>query len=283
MSFNPIERWQDAVDAGARGNAAAARSALAVLAADPATSPAIRSLSFSTRASLLRQSGGHGAARVGDGRACALVAGRAGVWSPAAGSSPPDVWSMAGWLDGLIGLAADNLGLGAFAQARRLLDRAAADLAGAEQTGAEQTGVGGDGVGDWRTLPRVALRLAWVRAEWGLYSGDLVVARQAADLAARRAATLPSPRHAIKTRLIGAAASAATGHIDAAVAAGVVAHTDARDAGLLPLQWAAATLLAGVCGNGDYQREVRDLRAELARRGMPMMPLEPGERLASIR
>ncbi|MFZ2509903.1 MAG: hypothetical protein WAW85_02275, partial [Gordonia sp. (in: high G+C Gram-positive bacteria)] len=156
---------------------------------------------------------------------------------------------------------------------RRLLDRAAADLAATDLPIA----------GDWRMLPRVALRLTWVRTEWGLYSGNVDIAREGAARAAEQAWALPSPRHAMKTQLIVAATAAATGRLDAAAAVGSAAHATAGELGLLPLQWAAATLLAGVTGKDVYQREVVDLRTRLARRGMSLLPLEPGERLASIR
>ncbi len=270
MSFDPIERWHEAVELGSRGYAAAARSALAELAADPNTPAAVAALTYSTRASLLRQAGAHGLARGGDGRACALVVDHSGGWAVTA------------WLDGLIGLAADNLGIGDFAQSRRLLDRAAADLTAAESTTAVRGTASADIAADWRALPRVALRLAWVGAEWGLYSGDLDAAGEAAEDAAAQARSLPSPRHLVKTRLIGAATAAAAGNLAEAAAEAAAAHADAGELGLLPLQWAAAALLAAIPGHDLYQREVPELRARLARRGMLLLPLGPGERLASI-
>ncbi|GAC56620.1 hypothetical protein GOHSU_12_00100 [Gordonia hirsuta DSM 44140 = NBRC 16056] len=247
--------WRTAVELGAQGRAAAARTALAALAVDPRAAPAIVSLSYSTRASLLRQAGGHGMARAGDGRACVLAAdGRTG--GPTA-----DEWMVAAWLDALIGLAADNLGLGDFSTARRLLDRAQ----------------------DCPVVPpRAALRLAWVRTEWGLYSGDLDTAQSAAAVADDRSRDLASPRHQLKTGLIAAAVHGACGRFDAARAGARQAFVQADTLGLLPLRWAAATLLAGL-GEESFAAEVTVTRDLLAARGMPLVPLRPGERLASIR
>lgn len=270
MTFDSIvaARWQEAVELGARGYAAAARASLSALAAEPATSPAIRSLTFSTRASLLRQAGGHGLARGGDGRACALAVG-----DRSAGERFADEWMAAAWLDGLIGLAADNLGVGDFALSRQLLDRADDDLHRAQVLPAT----------DWRTVPRSALRLAWVRAEWGLYAGQVDVAQESIDVAAQRAQALRSPRHSMKTQLIGAAVAAASGEGGRAHSEGLAAHATASQLGLLPLHWAAATLLAGVSGNDVYLGEAAELRTKLARLGMSLVPLEPGEHWASIR
>ncbi|GAA3965882.1 hypothetical protein [Gordonia caeni] len=270
MSPEPagLHAWTAAVELGAQGRAAAARCALAALDADRATAASIRSLAHSTRASLIRQAGGHAAARAGDGRACSVAV--------AATGDPGDPWLDAAWLDGLIGLAADNLGLADFAASARLLDRAAAHAGAAAAAAGSEV--------DWQTLPRTALRLSWVRSEWGLYSGDLAVARAAAAASAELAADLPSPRHRIKTDLIAAAVAAAGGETAAADRGARAAHARAGELGLLPLRWAAATLLAGLRSSDQtgeqavYQGEVTELRDRLALRGMPLAPLRPGER-----
>lgn len=259
-----LAEWAAAVELGAQGRAAAARTALEGLAADRATAPAVRSLVHSTRASLTRQAGGHALARAADGRACALAV--AADRDPSAGP-----WLGAAWTDGLVGLAADNLGIADFAASERLLDRAADWWARS----------GGRDDGDWRAGPRTALRLSWVRAEWGLYSGALDVARRAVAQAAAQAERLPSPRHRLKTGLIAAAVAAAGGELAEAASGAWAAYDAAAEQGLLPLQWAAATLLAGVdAKNCDYPAIAAGLRAELARRGMPLAPLRSGERLA---
>lgn len=262
-----VQEWQRAVDLGAQGRAAAARRVLSTLTADPAVSPSVASLAHSTRASLLRQAGGHGPARVGDGRACLLAVGATRPSSGADGAADAG-WLSAAWLDGLVGLAADNLGLGDFAASRRLLDRAAEHAAACSVLESA----------DWRTAARTRLRLSWVRSEWGLYSGDLDTARAAAAASAELVDAVPSDRHRVKTDLIGAAVAAASGETEAAVAAGRGVYERAAAGGLLPLQWAAAALLSGVDGSAEYASDLAVLRDRLARRGMPLAPLSPLER-----
>lgn len=257
--------WIDAVELGAQGRVAAARTRLLPLMNGQGTSLAVRSLAHSTRASLVRQAGAHALARTGDGRACALAA--------AAATDGGDEWLAAAWVDGLVGLAADNLGIGDFAQSRRLLDRAADFLAGRRLRGAAAT--------TWQTIDRVELRCAWVRAEWGLYSGDLATARAASSSAGRLAEELPSARHRIKTKLISAAVAAADGQLDAANQGAREAFDGAAAEGLVPLQWAAASLLSGVSPDaGAWADEVARQRVNLAQRGMTMMPLAMGERIS---
>ena len=256
-----VQAWQRAVELGAQGRAAAARRVLATVADDPRSASAVVSLAHSTRASLLRQAGGHGVARIGDGRACLLAV-------DATTAPSESEWLHAAWLDGLIGLAADNLGLGDFAASQRLLDRAAAHAAAQPR----------NDDADWRTAARTALRLSWVRCEWGLYSGRMDVARAAASRSAELVAVVPSPRHRIKAALIGAAVAAAGGDVDAAATAGRGVVADAAEHGFLPLQWAAAALLSGVDGDPEYGAELGVLRDRLARRGMPFAPLSSDER-----
>lgn len=261
----PRTAWADAVELGAHGRVAAARTALAALVADPQITPALASLAHSTRASLTRQAGGHALARCGDGRACVLAA--------RAVEDPGDAWLSAAWLDGLIGLAADNLGIGEFALSRRLLERARTHL---DTAGADPR----SGDGGWRTIARSRLRWAWVSAEWGLYAGDLPRAQVAIADARELAAAVPSPRHRLKTALIAAAVDAACGDTGPALAGGEAAFDDAAALDLLPLQWAAASLLAGLSPEaGGWRETVVVLRGRLAERGMAMVPLSSGERL----
>ncbi|MFT3663208.1 MAG: hypothetical protein QM809_18125 [Gordonia sp. (in: high G+C Gram-positive bacteria)] len=269
------ERWERAVELGAQGRVAAARTLLDDVVADRRTSTAIVSLAHSTRASLTRQAGGHALARAADGRACASAA--AADREPAAAEEAMRPWVVAAWVDGLVGLAADGLGIGDLAGSRILLDRAGDRL--------DERFPGGPAAGPvpggepWCTVGRVRLRVAWVRSEWGLYSGRLDVARSAAARAQALAAASPSARHRIKTRLIAAAVSAAEGDTPGARHDASEVWREAGERGLLPLQWAAASLLAGVTpGGGDHLAEVARLRAVLARRGMPIAPLAVGER-----
>ena len=262
-----LRGWQHAVDLGALGEAAAARRVLAGLDADPATSTAMRSLAASTAGSLIRQAGGHRRARTDDGRAAALLTGvrRSGELADRAAGSPP--WLAAAWADALIGLAADALGIADFTGAAALLGRVDAFLGDAPGEPHPDT--------DWRTLPRVALRASWVRIEWGLYSGDHAAAFAELDRLHRRSAVVPSARHRVKTTLIAAAAAAAAGELDHARAGAADGHRQAVELGLLPLRWAAASMLAGLGPDRErYAAEVQEVQAVLARRGMRITPLD---------
>ncbi|WP_454162589.1 hypothetical protein [Gordonia iterans] len=259
--------WERAVEFGAHGRVAAARTVLDEVAAAAGTSAAVTSLAASTRGSLIRQAGGHRAARAADGRACALAS------AAATGQGGP--WLAAAWVDGLVGLAADGLGVADFAGSRALLDRADRFLGehfppGPDEAGEEL---------EWCTVPRVRLRVSWVRTEWGLYSGDLDTARSASAASQILAERLPSPRHRLKTELIAAAVAAAAGDTPGARRAAREVFDRTGELGLAPLRWAAATLLTGVTpGGGEYPAEADRLRAILARRGMPIAPLTLGER-----
>lgn len=263
------EQWARAVALGARGRAAAARSILASL--DP-RSPILQSLASSTRGSLVRQSGRHSDARVDDGRACVTVVARnvhaTGRTTPYTAASElrsahsaddDDLWARSAWLDGLIGLAADNLGIGAFGASHRLLGRVGDELAGTPTL---------DDV-NWVTIPRVALRHAWVRTEHALYSGDVASSSEWATRADELAADSPSPRHRIKTDLIGAAVDSANGRLDAAVTRAHDVEKRCAERGLVPLQWAAATMLAGIDpADVGASRRAADLLTSMSFLGM---------------
>lgn len=219
--------WHRAVALGGQGRHAAAAAALDRLTG-PAAEPVLASLATSTRASLLRQLGGHGAARVLDGRALALVAGRPGAGAAAARA------------DALTGLAADALGGRTPHVSRRLLAAAAgavADLAG-------DATVGPDGLAaaDVAAARRPEVRLGWVRAESALRLDEPAGALEAARAAAALAETGGSVRHRVKSGLVLAAALAA-GDPDGAVASATASASAAADHGLLPLAWAASLLL----------------------------------------
>ncbi|EGD56487.1 hypothetical protein [Gordonia neofelifaecis] len=248
-------RWAQAVDLGARGRAAAARTIIDELVNDRRTAVSVVSLALATRASLTRQAGRHASARVDDGAALSVLARCA-----------HDEWTTAARVDALIGLAADALGIGDFGGSRRLLDRAEAEL---RRRG---TGRGGADRPQWVVDGRLGLREAWVRTELALYSGDATAGGLAAE-AAERAESAPSSRHRTKTSLIVAAATAASGDGEvAAVEAARIAGT-CEAAGLLPLEWAARTMLAGLRDDPEESGKVADLQAKLASRGMAFVPL----------
>jgi hypothetical protein len=203
----PAEHWLRAVAAGGQGRYGSAFADLDCVARSTA-SGSVASLAFSTRASFLRQLGGHDVARTWDGRA----------WA-AAGAEPTAI------ADALVGLAADALGVGRFALSDRLLCRAS---------------LGADVMG------RVDIRLAWVRAELAMFTGDgpaaVAHARRATELAGR----WTSARHAAKSQVVLAAALCSAGDVDASRLVADAALADTERLGLTPLSWASACLLADV-------------------------------------
>lgn len=252
------DAWARAVELGARGRAAAARALLDELIRDARSAAAVRSLALATRASLTRQAGHHAVARGDDGTAVRIA------FAEAPGAS---VWVRAARVDALVGLAADSLGIGDFGASSRLLQRAGrevdADLAA--------DGVDGSAAAGWVCDGRPRLRLAWVRAELALYSSD----PQSGEYAARAvelAVGAPSLRHRVKTDLIAAASSAAVGEIDEAAREAERIVATCREEGLLPLEWAAQTMLAGL-RPGTTPRTADLLQAELIARGMSFTPL----------
>ncbi len=170
----PLELWQRAVATGGQGRYASATSDLDTLLRTPSLG-SLASLAHSTRASFLRQLGGHVSARSWDGYAWAL-----------AGS---DAEARA---DALIGLAADALGVGRFAASARLLRRA------------------GELVGD--DVPaRSKVRLAWVTAELAMVTGDGFAAVGHARRAVAASESTSSVRHAVKSQVVLAAALCCAG------------------------------------------------------------------------
>ncbi|GAA3175074.1 hypothetical protein GCM10020255_065800 [Rhodococcus baikonurensis] len=141
---------------GWAGHYARARAALDVL--DRRTSGfsvhsdrVLASLSASTRASFLRQSGRHALASTWDGRALAIVGGL---------QDDPEAAC-----DALTGLAADALGCGRLPLGWRLLAQCRARL--------------GDEAGLWRQ----EIRIEWVSAELALAGGDFARAGRHAERA----------------------------------------------------------------------------------------------------
>ncbi|WP_347956725.1 hypothetical protein [Gordonia aichiensis] len=244
-------RWARSVALGATGRAAAARSVVAEVVGDRRTDVAVVSLALATRASLTRQAGGHADARADDGAALAVLQ-RA--------EDQHDGWVRAARADALIGLAADNLGVGDFGASERLLRRAATDLADLPDTD-----------DDWLVVGRPRLRLAWVRTELALYTGD-GAAGELGERAVREARHAPSRRHRLKTELIAAATAAAAGRSDVAVAAAERVARACADDDLLPLQWAAHSMLAGLVRNGADGARAEALRGVLVERGMGFGP-----------
>ncbi|GAB09101.1 hypothetical protein GOARA_028_00120 [Gordonia araii NBRC 100433] len=252
-------RWREAVGHGSRGAVARGRAVLDEL--DPALrhsgdvdARAMRSLALSTRASWLRQAGRHDFAAGLDGRAAVEVADQF--------PSPRPGWARAAVGDALVGLAADNLGLGRFDSSSRLLIRAGDVLVGrGENEPASES------VDDWLVDGRVVLRWHWVNAENALYRGDADTGRQWAERAANLAAECPSTHHKVKTRLIVAAAMAAEGDSAAATERAREVVEDASTAGLLPLQWAGLQMVVALSPAGAELARLNDVTAKLRESG----------------
>jgi hypothetical protein len=206
------ETWLRAVAAGGQGRYASALADVDRLRRSPVPD-ALLSLALSTRASFLRQLGWHDRARAWDGQAAALASdGDAGA-------------------DALIGLAADALGVGRFAASERALARAADVLASSEADSAS---------------PRLPVRLAWVSAELAMFRGDGGGAVGHAVRGVELAAGAGSVRHAVKSRVVLAAALCSAGDLDASRREAGGAMDEAGRYGLIPLRWAAASLLADI-------------------------------------
>lgn len=227
--------WLRAVAAGGLGRYGAAHAELdRIVRLRPG--PRLESLALSTRASFLRQLGWHWRAHDWDGRAWAAAGG-----DPEAGA------------DALIGLAADALGVGRLAASAVLLQRAACV------------------VDSTSTPPRLAIRLAWVRAELAMAGGDgrsaVDHARHGVELAQ---AALPGlRRHQVKSDVVLAAALCCAGDLAACRALARTALDAAAAHALMPLRWALASLLADIGADSPDRpviAEVRDTSAEFVTR-----------------
>lgn len=281
-------RWEAAVEAGGRGEYAAALTMLARLDEDVRSTQgstprgpaaALLSLCRSTTASLLRQGGRHDLALGLDGVAFATVAGVHPVADDLGRDDSARIDPVrAAQSDALIGLAADNLGLLRFRASARLLGRARKQLSGPGGPGPE--GWASSEAVDWLTHGRCRLRWEWVSAELGLYSGDVAAGlahAEAADRLVRHlAGTSDVPvRHRVKTSLIHAAALAGAGNSEASAARARRVVVDAGEHGLMPLEWAATSLLVGTgVASASEEERCRELRATLSGKGMALTPAE---------
>ncbi|AZG44943.1 hypothetical protein [Gordonia insulae] len=259
--------WAQAVELGGMGHTARALTILTDVGrrARGADDGVLVSLAGSTRASLLRQAGRHRAAAGIDGAALsAVLSGQGDAELPGAAE-----WHRAAVLDAVVGLAADHLGRLHLAAAGRLLDRARAVVAPDE--GRADEGRADEG---WLGGRRPRLRIAWVSAELAMYAGDPARATEHAREASELAAVDGTPeRHRVKTMLIAAAAAATAG--DPARANGLATEVTrrARDAALLPLEWASLALRQGIDpADAQVAGDLSRTRAGLIRRGVPFEP-----------
>lgn len=196
-------RWAEAVNRMAAGDYAGAWLCFAELVASDNSE--IAGLSSAARASGLRQLGAHAEAVEHDDRAISTR----GI----------------GVLDGLIGRAADEIGLGQPDRCRHYLARANQMLA---QTPEQRS--------------RGRTRIGWVTAEVALVRGEPAVAPAQSALDAAR--DLKSPRHILKSRLIRGVALREAGDPAGDAELLAVLH-GAADLGIRTLVWPAALALDG--------------------------------------
>jgi len=214
--------WLRAVIAGGQGRYAAGLADLDRLRRSSAPDTLL-SLGLSTRASFLRQLGWHDRARTWDGRAAAQAdGGEAGA-------------------DAMIGLAADALGVGRFAASERALRRADELIAASGP-------------------PRLPVRLAWVSAELAMFRGDGAGAVGHAERGVDLATGVGSARHTVKSRVVLAAALCSAGDLGASRREAEPALDQAGRLGLVPLQWAVASLLLDIGAEALSPAQIRSIR-----------------------
>jgi hypothetical protein len=96
-----------------------------------------------------------------------------------------------------------------------------------------------------------------------MFTGDAAAAVEAARAGELIAQPGPSVRHRIKTDLIGAAAAAAAGDLEASSVRALRVTDQAAAFGQLPLEWAAAKLLDGIGAGVQWSGQAEKLRREL--------------------
>ncbi|MBB5854887.1 hypothetical protein ACFQ05_16390 [Amycolatopsis umgeniensis] len=170
---SPRGRLLAAIVLGGRGRYAAAATLLNDLRASK--DPVLASLAASTLASHRRQLGGHAAALTLDGEALALA-----ITAPREEPDPDGLDAEGARADALLGLAADNLGRGRLAAARRLVARAEAHT------------------GNWRSRTRAG----WVGAEIELASNISEAGIAPAEMALETARARGACRHVVKSQLV---------------------------------------------------------------------------------
>lgn len=224
----PPRRWLRAVAAAGQGHYAQAFSELSAIRRTVLDGPLL-SLALSTHASLLRQLGGHTAARGWDGRALRAAGGAAEAR-----------------MDALVGLAADALGVGRFGVSQTLL-AAARDVMAQD------------------TVPdRCAVRVQWVSAELAMAMGRgdeaLVHARRGVELARGQS----SVRHRVKSDVVEAAALCCCGRVDDARTRADTLLEETAVLGLIPLHWAVASLLVGIGSATHPPEKIAQIRDDAA-------------------
>lgn len=248
---SPMCRWLAAVALGAQGRYGAAAALLDGLHRAHGVPLAVRAHACITRAAHLRQLGGHQIARRWDARGHALAAsggfnGESVPLSAAERHSGLDLH--AAYCDGLVGLAADAIGMGHASVADRLLGRVERHILRQPS---------------WRP----SVRMFWVRAELALVRNcpdEAIEWAQRAVVGSRRAGAL---RHELKSELILAVAvgvAASRSDTQASVTYNAITRLNlllarVRDAAQWPLEWVVFSALADLTQLSEPVRAI-DLR-----------------------
>lgn len=242
----PQAKLLTAIVLGAQGSYAAAMVLLGEVA--KGSDAVLASLACSAFASHRRQLGGHRAAFGPDGTALRLVAGLSGH------EDRDGLDAEGARADALLGLAADNLGIGRLTTAMRLLDRVQPH--------------------SWRSK----VRLGWVTAEIELADGQAGKAVAPAEAALELAVAAGALRHAVKSRLVLAAALGATGERGRAAHLVGEAFGVSDKYALRSLSWPAGLLAA------EHKPDVDDrdrFRVDAAVHAVLLRTDPEGRRLAS--
>lgn len=229
----PELRWLAAVVLGGRGSYGAAWALLEPVVFSRTAPGAVRAHAAVTRASHLRQLGGHRSARRWDGLGLALAcAAHGGESDELDGGFGLD--SAAARIDALLGLAADALGLAEFALSERLLQRVE-PLARAHPS--------------WRP----AVRLHWIRGELALAAGEPHVALEHAEAAVTLARDAGGTRHEVKSLLVRVVARSCVGEAPREVYRSLEDLTErASGSRLNSLEWPIRLLLGQMAGSWDH-------------------------------
>jgi hypothetical protein len=273
----PAVRWAAAAALGGRGRYGAAYALLDGLVRDPSAPLAVRAHAAVTRASHLRQLGGHGPARRWDGMGLALATAALQATAPTSRvashiqgaprtgpavcqdhrgyAKPPGAahgvadaeGSLMGFdataarIDAVLGLAADALGLLELGLSGRLLDE-----------------IGRDALAHPSWRPEV--RLYWIRAELALCTDDPRRAREEAERAVALARAAGAVRHQVKSELVTLVArSVLEGPVGPVRDALEELSERARLAHLSSLEWPTRLLLTRLCGPEERERADRHL------------------------
>lgn len=262
------DRWLAAVVLGGQGRYAAAAAVLRRLLRGP--DPVVAALSASTIASHLRQLGGHAAARGFDATALRLSTGPDNdTGRDRDASRDQDGADRTGArVDALLGLAADAIGLGQVAEARRLLAaarRCAGEARYPPVGPATPIGSDGDkgadgliGVAGPPSVPwRVTVRVEWLATEVELAAGRPGDAVPHAERAVATALAAGAVRHTVKSTMMLGASVAAGGTPDGrSRATGLLTEALATSLtrGMSPLVWPCALLLADLAPERAAER-----------------------------